>query len=113
LFGNKRYRLKMPAGDGLTVGSIVYLEVPERSVTQAAALVYLVPLLLAFVGSLLGHLGDGQGEEAGAIMGALAGFFVGVVGAREMARRWSRWSEWRLVAAEDQDAVVCRWPASR
>ena len=63
----------------LQVDQTVVLGLPEGALLKGAVLVYLLPLLLLFVGALCGDAlvpVNGNGASAGGVIGLLFGFFL-------------------------------------
>lgn len=54
----------------------VVLGLPEGALLKGAAMVYLMPLLLLFIGALLGDMISANGSAAGGVMGLLFGFLL-------------------------------------
>ncbi|WP_438877865.1 SoxR reducing system RseC family protein, partial [Bacillus cereus group sp. Bce038] len=54
--GNKALFWRLVTDKPVTIGQIVEIGLPEKSLLQSAALVYLVPLLMMIVGAVLGEL---------------------------------------------------------
>jgi len=74
-FGRHPLRMRVRNDLGVQVGDQVVLGLTERALLQAAARLYLVPVLSLIGGALLGQwLGAGAGlADAGAGLGALSG----------------------------------------
>lgn len=74
-----RARILAQSDDLLEVGQTVVLGVPEGALVRGAALVYLVPLILMFLGALLGDglaLAGEHGAAIGGMSGLIAGFLL-------------------------------------
>jgi sigma-E factor negative regulatory protein RseC len=72
----KRYRVLDPVGS--RVGEAVVIGVPEGAVLRGSGAVYLLPLLLVFVGALLAaHFAAPASREAWSIAGSAIGFLLG------------------------------------
>lgn len=54
--GNKALFWRLVTDKPVTIGQVVEIGLPEKSLLQSAALVYLVPLLMMIVGAALGEL---------------------------------------------------------
>lgn len=85
---------------GAQVGDTVTVESATAGVLGAAALLYLVPILLFFVGYAIG---SGLAlSKSGAIAGGGVGFAIGILGAFGLDRyRRSRPVSYRIVSTED------------
>ena len=73
-------KLDIPAGkktQSLKVDQYVDVEISSKMFLWLSGAVYIVPLLTMLFGAILGH--SVRPEETGAIIGAVAGFSIGVV----------------------------------
>ncbi|MDF1780077.1 MAG: SoxR reducing system RseC family protein [Alcanivoracaceae bacterium] len=75
-------RARIRALNSFTVseGQAVVLGLPEGALLKGAVVVYLLPLLLLFIGALIGEGLAGAGH--GAVVGGLLGLALGFVGNR-------------------------------
>ncbi|HFG2432534.1 TPA: SoxR reducing system RseC family protein [Vibrio cholerae] len=88
-FGNKTLFWRLQTTQALEAGEVVEIGLPEKSVLQSAALVYLLPLFFMMLGAWLGHqwlapmLGFGEGIV---ILTALLFIVLGVGVAKHYAK---------------------------
>lgn len=93
LFGVQRVQMRLPDSLGVSPGEDIVIGLSERRLVGAAAMIYMVPLLLMIAAALAGvHLQQGQVAVA---MLSLAGLVAGLWLARcradnaEMVQRYS------------------------
>lgn len=60
----------------LTIDQSVVLGLPEGALLKGAAVVYLMPLVLLFIGALLGDMTSPNGSAIGGVIGLLFGFLL-------------------------------------
>ncbi|MBQ0754665.1 MAG: SoxR reducing system RseC family protein [Gammaproteobacteria bacterium] len=60
----------------LSVDQSVVLGLPEGALIKGAAMVYLMPLVLLFIGALLGDMVGPNGSAAGGVIGLVFGFLL-------------------------------------
>lgn len=82
--GEKTTRVTLPALDGLKVGDVVTLSVPQSAINRAALLGYLLPATLLVIGSVIGQ--TILGSDLGAALGAAAGIAFGLLLVRLLPR---------------------------
>jgi sigma-E factor negative regulatory protein RseC len=83
-FSNKRQPVAVACGDSLKPGQELVLAVDESEMLRAGLLAYLLPALLAVFGAALAdHV---WGGDATGVLGALAGFALGLAIARLFSR---------------------------
>lgn len=88
--GNKVLHWQLTTSESVNTGQVVEIGFPEKSLLQSAALVYLFPLLMLFVGVIMGQYWLSPifgGGELPIIVTALIGIVLGIGGAKKMARR--------------------------
>ena len=79
-FSNNRLAIEMPCDDGIHEGDELQLSMSEGDLLKAGLLVYLLPAVLALVGSgVASSMGFG---DVGAVLGMIVGFFAGLLLAR-------------------------------
>ncbi|WP_428773037.1 SoxR reducing system RseC family protein [Vibrio sp.] len=101
--GNRNLHWSLNTDQPVKVGQVVEIGLPERSLLQSAALVYLLPLIMLMMGAGLAstilapwlNLGEGI-----VILAAFASAAAGVL----MAKRWSS----RLEQSSRQQVVLVR-----
>ena len=77
-FGRRCTCFRVPDTIGARPGESVVLELPESSVTRAAGVVYLMPVVFVILGAALGVAAGGT--DAGAAAGAAAGLAASLAG---------------------------------
>jgi sigma-E factor negative regulatory protein RseC len=92
LFCSKPREFQVENQINASVGDQVIISVAEGAVLRGIGMVYLLPLMLLFVGAMLGNIWAGQiGQRDGyAAVGALLGLAVGFVFAKWISLRQAR-----------------------
>ncbi len=86
---SKRYRVLDPRGS--KVGEAVVIGVADGAVLRGSGAVYLVPLLLVFMGAMLAsHFAPLANSDAWSIAGAAIGFVLGTIWLLWFSRRAAR-----------------------
>lgn len=80
----KTTQVTLPAPDGLSVGDIVTLSVPQSAINRAALLGYLLPATSLVIGSVIGQ--TALGSDLGAALGAAGGIAAGLLLVRLLPR---------------------------
>lgn len=83
--GKKFSRISVRKTTGATLGEVVTLVIPEQSLLQGAALMYLLPLVLLFLFSIVTRFLE-LGEAA-EILAGLCGLVTGFVVVKENLRK--------------------------
>ena len=74
----KQYRVIDPIGSH--VGDAVIIGIADGAVLRGSAAVYVLPLLLVFIGATLGaYLAPSQNQDIASIAGAAGGFILGAL----------------------------------
>ncbi len=110
----QRARLRVPSQDSHQVGDTVNVELPEGALMRGALWVYGLPLVLLFIGALLGSALAIETVDASAILG-MAGLFLGFAINRVMSRRAGHTLAYqpRLIASGDDSCQAVIKPASQ
>jgi sigma-E factor negative regulatory protein RseC len=92
LFCSKPREFQVENQINASVGDQVIISVAEGAVLRGIGMVYLLPLMLLFVGAMLGNIWAGQiGQRDGYVaVGALLGLAVGFVFAKWISLRQAR-----------------------
>lgn len=93
--GNKTHQWQLKTNVEVSVGQTVEVGLPEKQLIQFASIVYIVPLVLLFIGALVGQwlatpIGGGEGTV---IITSILFMFMGVWLARTLAKKLQSQSE--------------------
>jgi sigma-E factor negative regulatory protein RseC len=112
LLGDRLHKIRVATGSIVVEpGDQVVIGLGEDVVLRAAAVVYLVPLLLALAGGAAAMALTGGGDPA-AILGAAAGLVVGLRWARGYGRRNAASASLQPVILRRTDGAGCAGSAA-
>ena len=81
-------RIRVLCEQPISVGSQVIVGIPEGALLKGALLIYLLPLVLLFIGALIGNQWTGLDGDGSAILGGL-GLLAGFLFNRLYSNRWA------------------------
>ncbi|MCH9692569.1 MAG: SoxR reducing system RseC family protein [Gammaproteobacteria bacterium] len=83
--------------NNLLIHTPVVIGLGEQALVGSALIIYILPLLMLFAGTILGHLSTG---EVGAIIGAAMGLIGGALTIRFFSRRYAAIAEPQLLRVD-------------
>lgn len=93
-FGRRQHRVLLDNSVDAAPGEWVVVGVDESDFVAASMMIYLVPLLTLFAGALVADVlwgrASGSGSEMPVVLGAVAGFVLGMMGLKRWAVTGSR-----------------------
>lgn len=101
--GNKALLWQLMTDKPVSAGQVVEIGLPEKGILQSAALVYLTPLLMMFIGAAVGHVFSTQLSLAG------EGLVIVTAAIFMAAGVWlAKWLAKRMESATQQQVILLR-----